>query len=387
MKRERHYSLGPWLLWAVILPLVLIAVGAGLVISTDAANLPFDNAHLWWITFAVPAAGLLCLFGAWRRRRALRRFASPTLSGLLVSGLSTGRQALRAGLVVMALVLISAAIIGPRWGLHLEERTVYGVDIAVVLDVSRSMLAKDVAPNRLEYAKEQIRQQLTEREIFQRANRLAMMAFAGSSSLRLPLTTDHLAFRRKLEEINVGDVPRGGTAIGSALQDAIDLFSRSPETATRIIFLFTDGEDHEGQLIEVAQLAEQEHGIRVYTIGVGDSSLSAGAPVPRNASPDAKPLLHEGQIVYSKLDVDGLRRIAEAGGGRYADISDLYRLVDHVAAMRVDELGTEERMRHRPRYQWFLAAALILLAVEIMMSSRRSTGSDEPRRVWQLETT
>ena len=387
MKPRPLYPLWDWLFWVLGVPLLLVAAGGLLVIFTDAADLPFDNARLWWLAGAVPLAGLVYLHGLFRRRAAMNLFASAELSPLLVAGMSPTRQAMRAGLVVAALAMLVGAILGPRWGIYLEKQKVYGVDIVAALDVSRSMLAGDVEPSRLERAKMEIRQQLTERAVFHGTNRLALMAFAGSTSVRLPLTTDHTAFRSKLKALYVGAAPRGGTAIGRAIIEATDLFARSPEQATKIVLLFTDGEDHEGNAVEAAKLAYQEHNIRIFTIGIGDPSLTAGARVPADDSRRAKPMLHDGQIVFSKLDVVGLRAIADAGGGRYAPLDDLHLLVDAVAGMRKAELSTEERMRHRPRYQLFLVAALVMLGLELLISERRASVGDTPQRVWQQEGT
>jgi Ca-activated chloride channel family protein len=269
--------------------------------------------------------------------------------------------------------------------MFLEKQRVRGVDIVVALDVSRSMSADDVEPSRLERAKRDIRQQLTERAVFQHTSRLALLAFAGSTSLKMPLTTDHPSFRSKLEVIRVGSAPRGGTAIAEAIREATDLFARSPEEATKIILLFTDGEDHEGGPVEAAKVAYEEHGVRTFPVGVGDPSRTVGVQVPAGEGDSRKALLYDGQIVFSKLDVPGLQRIAEAGGGEFATIHDLRRVVDAIAGMRRAELTTEERIRHKPRYQWFLTIALVLLGFETMIGERRSSNESSPQRTWQQE--
>ena len=387
MTARNLYPVWTWVLWALMIPMGLLAIGGGIVATTDVRDLPFDNAHLWWLIASAPLAGLLFVYAALRKRRGLRRFASAQLGPLLGPEVSPTRPAVRGGLFVVALIAVSAAIVGPRWGIYMVEQKVRGVDVVVALDVSRSMLVRDVPPyrHRLAQAKQEIRQQLTERDVFQGAHRLALMAFSGTTSLRLPLTTDHLAFRSKLEELHVGVVPRGGTDIGHALREAVDLFARSPEQATKILLLFTDGEDHEGGAVEAAREAFDEHGIRVYTIGVGDSTLTAGGQVPSDDGGGAQPMLYDGQIVFSKLDVDGLREIADAGGGRYALLEDLHRLVSAIARMRQAELSTEERMRHMPRYQWFVVLALLLLAWETIIGERRTTPHRLSQRVWQQE--
>ena len=386
MSRRKLYPLSTWVLWVLLLPLATLAMGIMLVGATDIGDLPFDNPGLWWTAGAVPLAGILFLYGLARRRGALPRFASDQLAPLLAARVSPTRQAVRAALCVLAVAMLSAAILGPRWGIYLEKQKVHGVDIVVAVDLSRSMLAGDLEPNRLERAKREIRQQLTERAVFRRAHRLALLAFAGSTSLRVPLTTDHLSFRSKLDGLTVGGIPRGGTAIAEALRDAADLFARSPEQATKVILLFTDGEDHEGGPVETAREIHEEQGIRVFTIGVGDPTRTVGAQVPTGGAGGSKPLLYDGQIVFSKLDVTGLRRIAEAGRGQYAPIQDLHVLVDGISSMWQTELSTEERQQHRPRYQWLVALALVLLGLETLIGERRPV-TEELRRVWQQEGT
>ena len=381
---QRLYPLSAWLVWVAILPGVLLATAVALVVTAERGVLLFDNPDLWWVAAAAPVGGLLFLYGVVRRRKALARFASERLAPLLTRNVHASKQALRSGLVVTAILLVSAALIGPRWGIYLEKQRIFGRDIVVALDVSRSMLATDVEPNRLDHAKQQIRQQLTERGTFQQSNRLALLAFAGSTSLRLPLTTDTLAFRSKLEGVHVGSAPRGGTAIGEAIRASVELFAKSPKEATKIILLFTDGEDHEGGPVDAAKEAWTKHGIKVYTIGVGDPARTVGAQVPI-ALGSKKPLLHEGQIVFSRLDVQGLRAIAQAGAGLFAGVSDLFGVVNHIATTKKAELSTQERMRHRPRYPWFVAAALLLLYLETLITELRPVQTDQPQRIWQQE--
>ncbi len=381
MRPRLLYPLAVWVMWVLGVPLTLMVAGAAVVALSDAKTMVFDRPNLWWLGGVVPLAGLLTLYGFLRRRQAMFRFASESVAPLLATSVSPSRQALKAGLVAVSLVFLVAALVGPRWGMYLEKQRVFGVDVVVAVDVSRSMLAADLKPNRLERIKTELRQQLTERGAFRNAHRLGLIAFAGTTSLRLPLTTDHVAFRSKLEGLRVGMVPRGGTAIAQAIREAVDLFARSPEEATKLILLCTDGEDHEGGPVEETRVAWAEHGIRVYTIAVGDPARTAGAEVPE--SPGGKPLLHDGQIVFSKLDMDGLRKIAESGGGDLAVADDLRRIVDRIAGLRSTELTTEERMRHKPQYQWFVAAALLLLAMEGLIGETRRKQGDLFRRTWQ----
>ncbi len=385
MKSREVYPISAWVLWVIALPAALLGLGVAAFAMTDVGTVPLDHPDLWWLFGVVPMVCAAFLWGLRFKRRAVASFASRALAPLLMDCLLPGRQAARAGLMVAAVGFVVAAIVGPRWGMYLEKQKVHGVDIVVALDVSKSMLANDLQPSRLERAKKEIRQQLVERPVFQGRHRMALMAFAGSTSIKVPLSTDLLAFRSKLEAVRVGSAPKGGTAIGNAVRSAADLFARSPEEATKIVLVFTDGEDHEGQPVEASREIREQHQIRVYTIGVGDASRTMGAEVPAGETSGGKTLLHDGQIVFSKLNVASLKEIAEAGGGRYAPVEDLHALVSAIAGMKSTELTTEERQRHKPRYQWFLAAALICLGFETTIRERRTLKSDRPERVWQLE--
>jgi len=383
--RRLLYPMSTWVVWVLVVPVVVVLLGAALILLTEVGSLPFDHLDLWWLAAAVPLAGAIFLYGVARRRRALDDLVSSRLAPLLASRVSPVRQALRATLLSVAIVMLVAAIIGPRWGTYLEKREAVGVDVVVAFDVSRSMLARDVKPNRLEQARREIKEQLTERSTFGRSNRLGLLAFAGSTSMKVPLTLDHPFFRDALSKIDLASAPHGGTAIGEAILSAGEFFASSPEKATKIILVFTDGEDHVGDPVAAAGEVFEDCGARTFTIGVGDASLSMGAEVPVDKTPGARSLIHDGQIVFSKLDVEGLRRIAKAGGGKYAPITDFRLLVEAISGMQKEHLTTEERKRHKPRYQWFLAAALLLLTFETVMGERRRSVVDMPTRVWQAE--
>lgn len=379
------YPISSWLAATVVLPVLLMAAGLVIVLSVDRSLLAFDGSGYWWAGAAALLAGVLLVVGALRSRRAVDRFAGIDLAPLLCLRLRPMRKVIRGGLLVCALLFLAAAILGPRWGTYLEKQKVRGVDIVVALDVSRSMLARDIDPNRLQRAKRELSQQLTERGAFHGQNRLGLIAFAGATSLRLPLTTDHAAFRNKLEQLRTGSVPRGGTAIAKAIDAATDLFSVSPPDATKIILLVTDGEDHEENPVDAAANAFKERGIHVYTVAAGDPNSTVGAQVPMNENPGAPPLLYDGQIVFSKVSDETLKAMAAAAQGEYVPLESFSRLVAKMASLEGKELGTEERLRLRPQYQWFAAVCLLLLFWESALSEFARSGPDEPIRGWQLE--
>ena len=144
MTRPVLHPMSAWVMLVLVVPLAMVLTGLLLLATTDVGELPFDNLSLIWLVAAVPVAGLICLYGMHRRRRALNRFASAILVPMRAAGLSPIKPAIRAGLIVSAVFMITVGIIGPRWGIILEEQQVYGVDVVVALAVSRSMFARDV---------------------------------------------------------------------------------------------------------------------------------------------------------------------------------------------------------------------------------------------------
>jgi Ca-activated chloride channel family protein len=371
-------------MWVLIVPALLAVVGAVAMLAAPSGSLGFDGMSLVWLLLAAPAAVALGCYAHARRRAAMGRFVSDTLAPLLAGEVSPTRQAIRAGLMVTVLLLVGVAVLGPRWGLYMEKTEAHGVDVVAAIDVSRSMLARDLAPNRLEYAKRTIREQLTERSAFGRMNRLGLLAFAGSTSMKVPLTLDQPFFRQALEQIDLTSAPRGGTAIAEAIYESAAFFKTSPKEAAKILLIFTDGEDHVGDPVTAAKEMFDEYGIVTYCIGVGDPTLPAGAEVPADATPGSKPLVHEGQLVFSKLNPEALSTIAEAGQGRYVPAADFGLLIGHLSQLQKQKITAEERQRRMPRYQWFLAAALLLLTMEPLIARRRRAAA-QITRVWQQE--
>ncbi|MCH9058231.1 MAG: VWA domain-containing protein [Planctomycetes bacterium] len=385
MKQARANSLSHLVWWALVAPSLGLAALIALLLVADPEATSFDRLDLGWLAALSPAAGLMMYYGGVRRRRARAAFSSAKLAPLLTVRLSLARRAFRGGLVAVALLLTAAAVVGPRWGTYLEERKAFGVDIVVALDVSRSMYARDLSPNRIEHAKRVIRQQLAERSTLGGSNRLGLLAFAGNTSMKAPLSLDHTFFRNAVDRTHVGSAPRGGTAIAAAIREAANFFSASSEEATKIILVFTDGEDHDSDPVGAAREAYETDGVRTFMIGVGDMTSPTGAQVPESDAPGARPLLYDGQIVFSKPDVVGMRLIAEAGDGRYASLGDFPLLVDAIAEMQRTHLSTEHRVRHKPQYQWFLAAALVLLTLETMLGDASRAAEPGPVRAWQQE--
>lgn len=322
--------------------------------------------HALWI---VAALGGVVAYGLSRRQRALRLFATANLVEALTPEASLGRLWVKASLVLTALVLLTAAMIDPRWGVYYQDVRQRGIDVFVALDVSKSMLAEDVSPNRLERAKQYIR------DILDAAggDRIGLITFAGTTSLKCPLSIDYGAVRMMLDDIDVQSAPKGGTLIGDAIRTACESFTDEVK-GYKAIVVFTDGEDHDSYPVEAAREAFDKLGARVYMVGLGDSNEGARIPVIVNGV--RRFLEYEGQQVWSRMNPAALAEIALAGGGAAipagtarVDMGAQYR--ERIASRDQREFEQRQVERYHVRFAWFAAPALLLLFVEALMSERR----------------
>jgi len=333
-----------------------------------------DPIYLWLLLPAVLLLGGFVLVLLRRRAAALRAFADAPLVPRLAPDVDARRLVRRAWVRVVALLLLVVAIAGPKWGFHWQEVHREGIDLIVALDTSRSMLATDVKPNRLERAKFAIMDLLP----LLQGDRIGLVAFAGTAFLECPLTLDYGAFERSLRAVDVGIIPRGGTAIARAIDTSLDAFD-ARQGKYEAIILITDGEDHEGDAKEAAQRAV-EQGVKVFTVGIGTAE---GDLLPLGASGFVKD--RGGQVVKSRLNEDGLKDIALTTGGAYVQglgpslgLDQVFK--DHIATMERREVASTLERRYEERFQIPLALALLLLVVEAFMPLRRSPA--RPRRAW-----
>lgn len=307
-----------------------------------------------------PLAGLLLWALDRRRTRRLARIAGPRVS-TLASGFGTGHR--RTLLFSAALLLALVAVLQPAWGAATRTVEQRGVDIVACLDVSRSMLAQDLQPSRLARAKRALAA-LAERA---HGDRLGLVVFAGEARHVVPLTRDRHSFVELAEAAGPLSVARGGSDLGAALRGALDaLEGRSGEH--EVILLLTDGEDHEGHALRVAQTCK-ERGITVHCAGFG---TPLGGKIP-----DAGAFLRDraGREVVSTLDPTTLRRIAEATGGDYVDAEQPSPLIEvyerRILPMARKAFEAEERRSKENRYQWPLLAAFLFWMVDLCLSDRR----------------
>ena len=327
---------------------------------------------LVWLPLAIPLAW--ALFALLRRRRAaLAQLVDPALLGVLAPAWNPARAKSRLVLRVLALALLVAALARPQWGFRWEEVRRKGLDLVVALDTSRSMMASDIKPTRLQQAKWGIRDLL--RHL--RGDRVGLVPFSGSSILQCPLTIDYAAFKMTLDDVYSGIIPKGGTAIEQALRTAVAAFP-ADRTADRVILLITDGEDHEGD--PLALLPElKEKGIRVYTIGIGTLE---GEMVPAGDGQGGYFKDRQGQIVKTALKEDVLQKLALGTGGTYVRSAPgdtgLERVFNEsIANLKRSEQENRTAKIYEERFVWPIAAALLLLAWEALLGDRRKANGKE----------
>jgi len=323
-------------------------------------------AHALW---AAPFAALLIVLAAGAKRRAIRRMVGAGMSAELVQGVASWRRLLRAVLLIAAIVAIGAALTRPQWNAQEREVERKGRDLVFLIDVSRSMLAEDLAPNRLERAKIWVKDLVDSTA----GDRVALVAFAGAPSVVCPLTLDRNFFELQLELLNPDSAPRGGTAIGDAIRKAMtDVLRIDPDNPNaddgrfRDIILFTDGEDQESFPVQAATAAGTA-GVRIIALGLG--SDESGAPLPA-ADGDRGFQTYQGQTVVSRLDTTTLARIARASpqnaflnvGTGEIDLAEVYR--DLIATRDKATFGTASVLEYDDRFWVFIAIAIGLLALE-----------------------
>ena len=322
-----------------------------------------------WLLLVVPILGAALIFAHRRRQRALVEFADAALLPRLAPDVSNRRRLARDLLRLGTLAACAVALAGPRWGFHWEEVHREGVDLVVALDVSKSMLAADVKPNRLERAKLSILDLLRLLD----GDRIGLVAFAGTAFLQCPLTLDYDAFAQSLAAVGVGIIPRGGTAIERAIDAGTKAFEGRQGKHGALI-LITDGEDHEGDANRAAARAAEE-GIKVFTVGIGTVE---GELIPFVDQAGQQGFLKDrtGKVVKSRLDEAALHTIAEKTGGAYVRASgsllgldELFR--DHIATLERRELESKIERRYEDRFQVPLAIALFLFVVESLIGDRR----------------
>lgn len=328
--------------------------------------------HLIWL---LPGLLALWVWGHWRRKQTLERFATAPLLATLNARVNPVTRRWKQALLFAGLAFLIVSLSRPAWNPQHQVVNREGRDVVFIVDVSRSMLAEDLAPNRLERAKLSIRDCLEGLQ----GDRVGLIAFAGSSVVKCPLTLDYGYFRMMLEEIGPNDISRGGTLIGDALRKALGEVFDEQDKEFRDIILITDGDDQESFPVEAAKQVGEAN-IRIIAIGLGDETQGQRIPVTDDQGRRAF-LTYQGKEVWTKLNADTLRQVAAVTpDGKYLnvatgafDLKTIYQ--DFVASARKKALEAARITTYDEKFQVFLLMGLVLIGAECLLNERRRSAS------------
>jgi len=330
----------------------------------------YANPNYLPVIFASLSALFLFYLWTMRRRRILvERFVTKNLVSNITPSVSARRKALKAALIMMSVFLALLAFARPQWGFEWQEIKRSGLDMLIAIDVSKSMLAKDVKPNRLERSKFAVK------DLMKKLNgdRIGLVAFAGTAFLQCPLTIDYNGFLLTLDDLSTETIPRPGTSISGAIREAMSAF-KGRDKKYKVLVIITDGEDLEGDAFKAAEDAANE-GIKIYCVGVGTTE---GELIPAGSDRGEMTYLADksGNAVKTRLNEDLLKRIAISTGGSYVRATQgefgLALLYDKsISKLEKRDIESKMKKHYEERFQVFLALAIAFLMTEQIISERK----------------
>jgi len=330
----------------------------------------FVDPEWLYVLFLIPCLLIFFIRMRKRKQKDLQKFGHLDLLQKLSSSSSGLKGSPRRFIFfLLALSILILALSRPQWGTRMQTIKRKGLDLLIALDTSKSMLAEDIKPNRLELAKYEIAHFIDNLQ----GDRIGLICFAGTSFVQCPLTLDYAAAKIFLKIIDTNIIPTGGTAIGEAIRKAQQTFIRE-ERKHKVLILLTDGEDHNSEPVEAAKEAARE-GIRIYTIGLGSK---AGEPIPlkdQNGAHIGYLKDRQGNVVMSKLDQTTLEKIALLTEGKYYHAStgkmELSKVFQDIADMEKKELQSKKYVQYEDRFYYFLWPALLFLLLEFFLADHR----------------
>lgn len=328
----------------------------------------FANDEFLWGLVIIPVLTLFFLWSRFMRNRALRLFGNRKVIDELMPFASKSRPVLKFTIIMFALAFFIVGTARPQFGSKLKKVQREGVEIIIALDVSNSMMAEDIQPNRLERAKRAISRMIDRLQ----DDKIGLIVFAGEAYVQLPITTDYNSAKLFLDAITTDIVPRQGTAIGAAIQLASRSFTPS-EIANKTIIIITDGENHEDDPVAAAKDVAG-NGIIVHTIGMG---LPQGSPIPLARGGQSEYLRdQDGKVVITRLDDAMLEQISVAGNGIYVRANNaqvgLNVLFDEIDKLEKEELDTMIYSEYDDQFQYFFAIGILLLLIEFFILERKN---------------
>ena len=327
----------------------------------------FEDPKYLYLLLLLALWAIIYILSCISRKRKLKRFGETQLIKALMPDASSKRQHIKFRLALFAAAMLIVALARPQMGMTVGNEKKQGIEVVIALDISNSMLAEDVSPNRLECAKQLISSTIDRMD----NDKVGIVVFAGDAFNMLPITSDNISANMFLDAINPSLITRQGTAIGDAINLTTKSFT-SKENVGRAVIVITDGEDHEGGAEEAAKEAAKK-GIRVFIIGVGKDS---GAPVPDPADKNKYIVDKNGQTVISRLNKDMCRKIAEAGKGTFIYLTNAptarERLFNDLDKIKKSEMSSAVYSSYAEQFQWVALIALIALIIDAIIMERKN---------------
>jgi Ca-activated chloride channel homolog len=329
--------------------------------------------HLYALLLIPFFSTIFIIYMIWKKR-AVRNFGDWDVIAQLMPLQSARKLILKFVMLMLAYGFLIISIANPQIGSKMEKVHRKGADLVIALDVSNSMLSQDIRPDRLTRAVQGISKLVDRLE----GDRIGIVVFAGKAYVQLPITTDYAAAKMFLSTISTQMVPSQGTAIGDAIELSVKSFNE--DDRSKAIIMITDGENHEGNVLESAKVAT-EKGIKIFTIGMGSPD---GSPIPlfdQFGRQTGYKTDRQGQVIVSKLDETTLQQLASAGNGIYVRASTgqdgLGRILEEINALEKQEIETKMFSEYEGRFQYFLALSLIFLLLELIIPERKSRWADK----------
>jgi Ca-activated chloride channel family protein len=329
----------------------------------------FANPEYLIALWIIPALIILFWLFNRNRKRLLEKFADKELHKSIIYSFSSIKTKIKFGLILISFSLLIFAAANPQIGTKMQEVKQTGIDVYVLLDVSRSMQAEDIKPNRLDKAKYQISNLIQKLK----GDRIGLVIFSGDAYIQFPLTTDYSAANLFLNAVDFNSVPQPGTAIASAINLAVQSFDSA--ATDKAIIIITDGEDHEGDIDKAVDEAVSKD-IKIYTIGLGSAD---GVPIPlydNNGNQVGFKKDNEGKTVLTTLNEVILKQIAQQGQGQYYRGNNyedyLDKIYNDLSKLEQAEFGVKKVTDYEDRFYYFLAPAILLLFIELFITDKRS---------------
>ncbi len=332
--------------------------------------LRYDNIDFLYFLALIPLIAIgLYFYNRWQKK-SIEKFGDENLVKELMQNHSKARKNIKNTLFIFSIAFLIIGISNPQIGTKMEEVKREGVDLMIAIDLSHSMMAQDIKPNRLERAKQAISRLIDKLE----GDRIGLVVFAGEAYVQLPITTDYSAAKLFLSTVNTSIIPTQGTKIGNAIDLCVKSFDQE-NNQNKAIIIITDGENHDEEAISSAKIA-QEQNIYIHTLGMG---LTKGGPIPiynKYGSTSEFRKDREGNIIITKLNETILKEIAQAGMGTYIRAnnskSGLSVLFDEINKMEKKEIGTMIFTNYKDRFQIFIGISLVLLILNLIILQRKN---------------